>query len=403
MAMTLGGRAAEEIVFGEITTGASNDLEKVTADRQADGDALRHEREARPARLRPRPRPAVPRPRVLHRARLLRRDRARDRRRGPPHRRSRAPARQGHPHRAPRASSTRSPRSSSSARRSRSASSWRCSTASPRSEVFRADEEPPRPELPAPATLAGRAAGREAPRPLPRPGWRAVPPRFAATIAELARAHLTRPASPLPSGGYALMGVSTSPPTRSPTAGCIWMPAAAIEHGVETGRAKGRRSSTWAASPRGPGPSRWLPRRRCGACVPVVDGLASACRARDLDRHRQGDGRRGGAGRRVRRSSTMSPRCAATQRWPVSSRRRRGLLLDAHARRAAHDAGEPRYRDVVERGEGVPGGAAGFAIAAGIAEEQICSTPASASARPSHTTSSCCAGCRSSPRSGGRS
>jgi cell division protease FtsH len=31
MAMTLGGRAAEELVFGEITTGASNDLEKITA------------------------------------------------------------------------------------------------------------------------------------------------------------------------------------------------------------------------------------------------------------------------------------------------------------------------------------------------------------------------------------
>jgi cell division protease FtsH len=31
MAMTLGGRAAEEIVFSEITTGASNDIEKVTA------------------------------------------------------------------------------------------------------------------------------------------------------------------------------------------------------------------------------------------------------------------------------------------------------------------------------------------------------------------------------------
>src|ERR671936_509352 len=30
LAMTLGGRAAEEIVFGEVTTGASNDLEKVT-------------------------------------------------------------------------------------------------------------------------------------------------------------------------------------------------------------------------------------------------------------------------------------------------------------------------------------------------------------------------------------
>ncbi len=31
MAMTLGGRAAEEIVFSEITTGAANDLEKITA------------------------------------------------------------------------------------------------------------------------------------------------------------------------------------------------------------------------------------------------------------------------------------------------------------------------------------------------------------------------------------
>ncbi|MEX2048317.1 MAG: hypothetical protein WEB90_01940 [Gemmatimonadota bacterium] len=31
MAMTLGGRAAEELVFHEITTGAANDLEKVTA------------------------------------------------------------------------------------------------------------------------------------------------------------------------------------------------------------------------------------------------------------------------------------------------------------------------------------------------------------------------------------
>ncbi|MGI8585743.1 MAG: ATP-dependent zinc metalloprotease FtsH, partial [Thermoleophilaceae bacterium] len=31
MAMTLGGRAAEETVFSEVTTGASNDLEKVTA------------------------------------------------------------------------------------------------------------------------------------------------------------------------------------------------------------------------------------------------------------------------------------------------------------------------------------------------------------------------------------
>src|SRR5207302_10990672 len=31
MAMTLGGRAAEDITFGQITPGASNDIEKVTA------------------------------------------------------------------------------------------------------------------------------------------------------------------------------------------------------------------------------------------------------------------------------------------------------------------------------------------------------------------------------------
>ena len=70
-------------------------------DGQADGDALRHVREARPARVRPRPRPAVPRPRVLHRARLLRRNRARDRRRGAADHRDGPPARARHPHRAP--------------------------------------------------------------------------------------------------------------------------------------------------------------------------------------------------------------------------------------------------------------------------------------------------------------
>ena len=97
MAMTLGGRAAEELVFHEVTTGAANDLEKVTATVEADDHALRDEREARPARARPQPRHAVPRPRDGRRAGLLRRDRAGDRRRDPP--RDRGGAR----HRAPRA------------------------------------------------------------------------------------------------------------------------------------------------------------------------------------------------------------------------------------------------------------------------------------------------------------
>ena len=53
-------------------------------DGEADDHALRDEREARPARPRPQPRHAVPRPRDGRRAGLLRGDRARDRRRDPP-------------------------------------------------------------------------------------------------------------------------------------------------------------------------------------------------------------------------------------------------------------------------------------------------------------------------------
>ena len=93
IAMTLGGRAAEELVFNEVTTGAANDIEKITHTGEADGDAVRDEREARPARARPRHRHAVPRPRDGPRARLLGRARARDRRRGAADHRGRPRAR----------------------------------------------------------------------------------------------------------------------------------------------------------------------------------------------------------------------------------------------------------------------------------------------------------------------
>ena len=167
MAMTLGGRAAEEIVFGEITTGASNDLEKVTATAKQMVMRFGMCEQARPARVRPRPRPAVPRPRVLLRARLLRRDRARDRRRDPPHRRGRAPAGQGHPHRAPRVAGDdlRDPRQARDDREG--TSSRRCSQGKSEEEVFGADE-PAGPELPLPPTPPDRQ--RDKPRPLPRPG-----------------------------------------------------------------------------------------------------------------------------------------------------------------------------------------------------------------------------------------
>ena len=102
MAMTLGGRAAEELVFDEITTGAANDLEKVTSTAKSDDDALRHVGQARPARPRPQPRRAVPRARHALRARLLRRPRPHDRLRDPPDHRGGPPAGPRHPRRAPR-------------------------------------------------------------------------------------------------------------------------------------------------------------------------------------------------------------------------------------------------------------------------------------------------------------
>ena len=138
-------------------------------DRQADGDALRHEREARPARVRPRPRPAVPRPRVLDRARLLRRDRARDRRRGAPHHRGRPPARARDPHRAPAATSTKISEILVKRETIEKEEFLALLDGKSEEEVFGLEEEPKppscrrRPRRPT-------APEREAPRTLPRPG-----------------------------------------------------------------------------------------------------------------------------------------------------------------------------------------------------------------------------------------
>ena len=132
MAMTLGGRAAEEIVFGEITTGASNDLEKVTA--TAKQMVMRFGMSERLG------------PRVFghdHGQPFLGREFSAEPdysdeiareiddeiRRIVEGAHQRA---QGHPRASTARRSRRSPRSSSSARRSRRRSSSRCSTARPR-------------------------------------------------------------------------------------------------------------------------------------------------------------------------------------------------------------------------------------------------------------------------------
>ena len=62
LAMTLGGRAAEELVFHEITTGAANDIERVTATAKSMVMRFGMSEKLGPARPRPQPRPSLPRP-----------------------------------------------------------------------------------------------------------------------------------------------------------------------------------------------------------------------------------------------------------------------------------------------------------------------------------------------------
>jgi hypothetical protein len=45
MCATMGGRAAEKVMFDKISTGALSDLEKVTKASASDGDCLRTQRQ----------------------------------------------------------------------------------------------------------------------------------------------------------------------------------------------------------------------------------------------------------------------------------------------------------------------------------------------------------------------
>ena len=130
---------------------------------QADGHALRHVREARAARLRPRPRAALPRPRVQRPSRTTpTTSRARSTTRSAASSRRRTRSRATSSMRAPRSSSTTSPRSCCAARRSSASSSSTCSTASPstRSSAPRRSCGPCRRSRPSRSRSASRPRGR---------------------------------------------------------------------------------------------------------------------------------------------------------------------------------------------------------------------------------------------------
>ena len=72
LAYMMGGRAAEEMVFHDPTTGAGNDIEKATCAGPRDGDPVRHDRAARRDQARREQRRALPGPRHRPQPRLLR-------------------------------------------------------------------------------------------------------------------------------------------------------------------------------------------------------------------------------------------------------------------------------------------------------------------------------------------
>ena len=52
--VALGGRVAEEVVYGKITTGAESDIQQLTQIARSDGRPVGDERQARPGRRAPR-------------------------------------------------------------------------------------------------------------------------------------------------------------------------------------------------------------------------------------------------------------------------------------------------------------------------------------------------------------
>ena len=82
LAVSLGGRAAEDVVFGQPTTGAESDLKAATEPGSADGRAVGDDRRRRPRLVRRRRDAAVPRTRAGGAPRIRRGDGGPDRRGG---------------------------------------------------------------------------------------------------------------------------------------------------------------------------------------------------------------------------------------------------------------------------------------------------------------------------------
>ena len=258
LAMTLGGRAAEELVYDERTTGAANDLEKVTATAKA-----MIMRFGMSETLGPRAFGRNHDQPFLGREFSQEPDYSEETSRARSTPRSCASSRR--PTSAPRRCSPRtrrrctaSRRSCSTSRRSTARSSCGCSTAPRRTRSSRRRRPSP------PSRSRSRSQG-EAQHP---PGA-AEPPERARRTARRRVARLRcagRRRSPSATRAARSSASSTSRPTRSPTAAAIVDARRPRSRTAAGSRPRARRSSTSAASRRARAPSPCPPSSSSSAC-----------------------------------------------------------------------------------------------------------------------------------------
>ena len=290
MAMTLGGRAAEEIVFGEITTGASNDIEKVTA--TAKSMVMRF---GMSEKLGPRvfghdtTQPFLGRSmgsepdysdeiareiddeirRIVENAHQSARDILSE-----------------HREDLDRISKILLERETIDAKEFDA-----LLEGATEEEVFGSDDEesgaPAAPEEP--EAEAEKSASREGPRPAPR-----ARPAYGAGRHGDALGPLALPRSVPP---VRVMGIVNVTPDSFSDGGLYLDADAAIAHGLRAGRRRALTFSTSAVSRLGPVPMRCAAEEELRRTEPVVAALAEAGHL-GLDRHLEGRGRRGGSRRR---------------------------------------------------------------------------------------------------------
>ena len=413
MAMTLGGRAAEELVFSEITTGASNDIEKVTA--TAKQMVMRF---GMSEKLGPRVfghdhgQPFLGREfstepdysdeiareiddevrRIIESAHQRARDILTE-----------------HQHDLTKISEILVKRETIEKEEFLALLAGKCEE-----EVFGVEEPSPTPELPAPTRARRTAPSAKRRARSPARAWPAAPPSSAART----------PSAP-------------SWPERRASTASVELRASSRRLPPDGDRERHaglllRRRPSWSATPRSRTRGRW---RGEGADILDVGGESTRPGAEPVSARGGAAPRAAGArgdrrrrvGRRPRRpqisidTSKASVARAALEAGAslvndVSAFRAdpqmAGVVADSGADCCLmHMLGEPRtmqrdprYDGRGRRGQGVPRGAAGVRGARGRQRASgCCSTRASASARPSSTTSSCWAAWTSCSRSAARS